>query len=201
MDLQTERLKIRDWLPEQDTPAAFAIYSDMRVMQWLGDRTVDATLAATQARLKRYQQRTATAHPPGLGTWAVEESKTGQLIGNLLLVCLPNVERQPSGHIEIGWHFNPAYWGQGFATEAAQAVLKYGFETLKLAEVYVVTLPENERSKAVAQRLGMTALGLTHQYHGGTELDLFKLTTKDWQKRVQLVSSGSFREGAPEASY
>ncbi|MBD2257834.1 GNAT family N-acetyltransferase [Pseudanabaena sp. FACHB-2040] len=181
MDLQTERLKIRNWLPDQDTAAAFGIYGDERVMQWIGDRTVDPTPAATQVRLERYRQRTAADKPPGMGCWAVEELRTGQLIGNLLLVPLPNVERQPSGHIEIGWHFNPAYWGQGFATEAAQAVLKYGFETLQLAEIYVVTLPNNERSKAVAQRLGMAALGTTHQYHGGTELSLFKLTAENWQ--------------------
>lgn len=175
MDLQTKRLRIRDWNPLRDAEEAFAIYGDKRVMQWIGDRTCDRTLEDTTTRLQRYMQRTSSSHPAGTSTWAVVELASNWVIGNILLVPLPDQNRNPSGRIEIGWHFNPTYWGQGYATEAARAILKHGFETLKLPEVYAVTLPNNYRSMAVAQRLGMLDLGLTTQYHGGIELKLFKL--------------------------
>ncbi|HEY9877830.1 MAG TPA: GNAT family N-acetyltransferase [Leptolyngbyaceae cyanobacterium] len=174
MDLQTERLRIRDWQPIEDAIEAFAIYGDERVMQWIGDRIPDSTLKATAARLQRYVQRTQSSQPVGTGTWAVVEQVGGSVIGNILLVPLPDQNRNPSGRIEIGWHFNPNYWGRGYATEAAQAILNYGFEALKLPEIYAVTLPTNHRSIAVMQRLSMIDLGVTTQYYGGTELRLFR---------------------------
>jgi [ribosomal protein S5]-alanine N-acetyltransferase len=188
MNLETKRLRLRFWQPDQDAVAAFAIYGDKRVMEWIGDLIPDPSPAATQARLERYLQRTKAGQPPGIGIWAVERLETRHLVGTLLLVPLPDVARQPSGHIEIGWHFNPVYWGQGFATEAAQAVLRYGFETLKLTEIYAVTLPENVRSQAVAQRLGMADLGITQQYHGGIDLRLFQLTADDWRPKAGWVN-------------
>lgn len=174
MDLQTKRLQIRDWNPAKDAVEAFAIYSDERVMQWIGDRIPDATLEDTAARLQRYVHRTQNSQPAGTGTWAVVEQASRSVIGNILLVPLPDQHRNPSGQIEIGWHFNPNYWGQGYATEAAQAILSYGFETLKLTEIYAVTLPTNYRSIAVMQRLGMVDLGITTQYYSGLELKLLK---------------------------
>ncbi|MEM7649241.1 MAG: GNAT family N-acetyltransferase, partial [Cyanobacteria bacterium P01_A01_bin.70] len=49
----------------------------------------------------------------------------------------------------------------------------YGFETLQLDQIYAVTLLDNDRSVKVTQRLGMTDLGISHDYYGGHELRLF----------------------------
>lgn len=189
MQLQTERLLIRDWQPSHDAADAFAIYGDERVMQWIGDRTLDPDQAATQARLERYQQRTATSEPRGTGTWAIVARQDDRVIGNVLLVPLPNRQRQPSGKVEIGWHLNPAYWGQGFATETAKAILRYGFEQLELPHIYAVTYPDNVRSQAVTRRLGMVSLGLSQEYYGGIALSLFVRSRDSWP--TSLAPDGS----------
>ena len=58
--------------------------------------------------------------------------------------------------VEVGWRLGRRYWGQGFATEAARAVLEFGFETVDLPEIVALTVPSNARSRAVMARLGMT---------------------------------------------
>lgn len=171
MQLETKRLWIRDWVPEVDAAAAIAIYGNFEVTRWIGDQSVDSTVAAVQARLQRYCDRAATQ--PGLGCWAVATKSPATIIGSLLLMPLPGRDRQPSGKVEIGWHFRPASWGYGYATEAAAAVMAAGFDRLKLPAIYAVTLLENDRSRRVTQRLGMTDLGLSHDYYGGHPLRLF----------------------------
>jgi len=179
--LETDRLIIREWQPAQDAAAAaaIAIYGDPRVTRWLGDNSLDATRQAVQARLTRYRDRAAAF--PGLGCWAVTRRKTAGLVGNLLLMPLPDRDNAPSGDIEIGWHFCPASWGHGYATEAAHAVMTYGFSTLALPALYVVTLPDNHRSMRVMQRLGMQDFGFSEAYYGGHRLRLFgKIASNDW---------------------
>lgn len=171
MWIETERLLIRDWNLAQDAPGAIAIYGNSAVTQWIGDKSVDTTVESVRTRLARYCDR-ATAFP-GLGCWAVVIRATQALIGTLLLMPLPDRHHAPSGLIEIGWHFCPDSWGQGYATEAAQAVMDYGFETLNLPAIYAVTLLDNWPSVRVTQRLGMTSLGISKDYYGGYQLRLF----------------------------
>lgn len=170
MHLTTDRLLIRDWDPEQDADAAIAIYGDPAVTQWIGDKSLDTTAEAVRARLQRYRDRAVV---PGLGCWAVVHQDTQQPLGTVLLIPLPDKNNAPSGDIEIGWHFSPASWGQGYATEAARAVMAYGFETLKLSKIFAVTLGDNARSIRVTGRLGMVDLGLSEDYYGGFRLRLF----------------------------
>jgi ribosomal-protein-alanine N-acetyltransferase len=171
MQLDTERLVIRDWHPEADAADAIAIYGDPQVTQWIGDKSQDTTVAAVQARLQRYRDRAAAF--PGLGCWAVVQPAEQTVIGTVLLMPLPGRDNQPSGKVEIGWHFRPESWGHGYATEAARAVLQVGFATLGLPTIYAVTLPENERSIRVMQRLHFTDLGSSQDYYGGYTLRLF----------------------------
>lgn len=174
MHLETERLLIREWDPEVDAAEAIAIYGNSQVTQWIGDKSLDTTVAAVQARLCRYCDRAAAF--PDLGCWAVVQQDTQAIIGTLLLMPLPGRDNQPSGKIEIGWHFRPESWGHGYATEAAYAVLKMGFTTLDLPAVYAVALLENNRSMRVMRRLNMTDLGVSHDFYGGHPLRLFCLT-------------------------
>lgn len=175
MELETERLQIRDWQPERDAAAAIAIYGNPAVTRWIGDKSLETTVEAVQARLRRYRDRCANLG--GLGCWAVCAQDVP--IGSLLLVPLPNRDNDPSGNVEIGWHFCPESWGHGYATEAARAVMAYGFDTLKLPAIYAVTMLENQRSVRVAQRLGMTAMGISEDYYGGVPLRLFRRAATD----------------------
>lgn len=97
-------------------------------------------------------------------------------------IAQPNTEYpdgMPTNYIEIGWHFRPASWGFGYATEAAQRVCQHAFEDLGLPMLLAVSAPENTRSVAVMERLGMQPNGLTTRYYGGEPLVLYQLNAKD----------------------
>ncbi|MEL6384307.1 MAG: GNAT family N-acetyltransferase [Cyanobacteria bacterium J06626_18] len=177
MHLETARLVIREWDVEQDAAAAIALYGDPEVTRWIGDKSLNTTVDEVRTRLQRYRDRAADS--PGLGCWAVAHLDSGMVIGTVLLMPLPDKANVPSEDIEIGWHFCRASWGKGYATEAARAVMDYGFETLALPKLYAVTLLDNERSVRVTQRLGMTDLGISEAYYGGFRLRLFRRSAHD----------------------
>lgn len=103
----------------------------------------DASVAQYQADFDRR----------GYGWWAVEVRGTGEFIGFAGLD--PVDDGMPFTGVEIGWRLARSAWGQGYATEAARAVLAYGFDTLGLPEILAVTTSTNHRSQAVMRRIGM----------------------------------------------
>ena len=86
------------------------------------------------------------------GLYAVELRAGGRLIGDCGLV-VQTVEGEEV--VEIGWHLERTAWGHGYATEAARVVLEYAAE-LGVRRVYSLIVATNERSRRVAQKLGMT---------------------------------------------
>jgi ribosomal-protein-alanine N-acetyltransferase len=91
----------------------------------------------------------------GFGFFAVELRDTGELIGLAGLSHVP-FEAHFTPCVEIGWRLAAAHWNRGLATEAARECLRYGFEHLALAEVVAFTVPANQRSRRVMEKLGMT---------------------------------------------
>lgn len=87
----------------------------------------------------------------GAGWWAVEERRTGQLVGNIGAFF-----REGSPVMELGWNTYRAFWGQGFANEAAAAVLHYALEIRGEPKVRALISAANESSLRVARRLGLT---------------------------------------------
>jgi len=185
----TARLTARDWLPG-DGPAAFAIYGDERVARWLGahPRRPVASLDDMQRSVDLRVSQQAQS-PSRYGMWPFELTGTGEMIGVILLSPLPAgplaagplaAGRPPDepAEVEIGWHLNPAHWGNGYATEAAAGIVELAFgEQYRLSRVQAVTDPDNVRSQAVCRRLGMTHLGQTDRYYQ-TTLELFELTNR-----------------------
>ncbi|MGK4583830.1 GNAT family N-acetyltransferase [Kitasatospora sp. HPMI-4] len=167
--LTTDRLTIRQWRAE-DRERAFDLYSRTEVTGWLGRSRTLAHLTEADALIERFRQRSAD---PRYGVWAVECRDTGVVAGSVLLVPIPGGE----GEVEVGWHFHPDSWGQGFATEAAAGAVAKGFAD-GLAEIYAVTHPDNHRSQAVCRRLGMTPLGRTDRWYE-SELEAFRLTASN----------------------
>ena len=159
--LETPRLRIRDWTSE-DAPTVLDIHGRVEVMKWLGDGPVVlcADLDAARAKIERWRGR----DDPPLGYWAVEVTDGGPLdgrvIGAVLLVPMPNGD----GAVEIGWHLHPDAWGHGYASEAARAVLRHGFEG-GLEEINAVTHLTNGPSQAVCRRIGMEHRGITDRWY------------------------------------
>jgi RimJ/RimL family protein N-acetyltransferase len=181
MRFTTNRLVIRDWRPLYDAQQAFDIYGDSRVTRWLQSEP-DNSIQSTQERLQRYCDRSVN----GLGIWAVVEKAIDRVIGSILLIPLPNNDTTDSGKIEIGWHFRPASWGYGYATEAANVTLRYGFKDLQLPTIYAVTTPDNLRSQRVMLHLGMQSLGFTDNHYNRT-LQIYSLAANDYSSG-QLAS-------------
>jgi RimJ/RimL family protein N-acetyltransferase len=74
----------------------------------------------------------------------------------------------------------PAYWGQGYATEATTAIIDYLFEDTGADEVRAYMAPENTRSAAVAARIGMVERGIQKHPQFGNEGLLYTITREQW---------------------
>ncbi len=145
--LVTKRLLLRQWQPSDCKPFA-QLNADPRVMAYLL-----APLTAVESNQLAQRCHSLIADR-GWGLWATELQNTGQFIGYVGLHS-PTVALPFGPCVEIGWRLAFAHWGQGYATEAAQAALAFGFQALQLPEIVSFTSVLNHRSEAVMKRLGM----------------------------------------------
>ncbi|WP_454333669.1 GNAT family N-acetyltransferase [Streptomyces glaucescens] len=146
-ELRTERLLLRSWR-DSDRDPWFALNTDPEVRRYLPGMP---TRERTDRGVTEFQ---ADLDARGWGFWAVEVRGTGEFIG--LAGLDPVEEGQPFTGVEAGWRLARSAWGHGYATEAARAVLDFGFAELDLPEILAITVPANRRSRAVMERLGMT---------------------------------------------
>lgn len=174
---ETNRLIIRTWIPEQDAEQAFQIYSDPEVTRFLITKvdSIETQLNLLQRWVTKFDQINN-----GTGLWAIVLKNTGEIIGTIILIQLRNEEEQLTQDYEIGWHLKRSAWGKGYATEAAKAILDYGFNILKLPVIYSIANPENTASLRVIQRLKMIPVGRTNRYYK-MELEMFKLEANSEQ--------------------
>jgi len=150
-ELLTPRLRLRRWRAE-DEAAMVAINSDPAVTEFL-NRSMDA--AETAAFLRRTQEHW---DEHGFGHWAVE-AREGQLAGRLIGfvgVAYPKYLPEVADRPELGWRLASPSWGHGYATEAALAARDDAFSRLGLPALISIIHPENERSRRVATKLGMS---------------------------------------------
>lgn len=147
-ELRTERLLLRGWRPADREPFA-ALNADPDVAEFLAgplDRE------QSDALVDRIEQGFVDR---GFGFWAVEVAATGAFVGFTGL-SVPSFDAHFTPAVEIGWRLARTAWGYGYATEAARAALRHGFDECGLDEVVSFTTVANARSRAVMQRLGMT---------------------------------------------
>jgi RimJ/RimL family protein N-acetyltransferase len=146
-ELRTDRLLLRGWR-ESDLEPWAAMNADPEVREHFPELLTREQSAASMARFQEeLDQR-------GYGWWAVEVQATGEFIGFAGLD--PVDEEMPFTGVEIGWRLARSAWGHGYATEAALAILAFGFDTLALPEILAMTSTTNLRSQAVMRRIGMT---------------------------------------------
>jgi RimJ/RimL family protein N-acetyltransferase len=146
--LETKRLLLRHFVSE-DTDALFTLYRDPEIRRYFSEGTL--TYEETKEVVKRF----LGGHPehPELGLWATLHKETNTLIGRCGL--LPQTI---AGHleVEVSYLLDKAYWGQGLATEAAQGIVRYAFESLNLSRLICMIDPDNGASVKVARNIGMT---------------------------------------------
>jgi RimJ/RimL family protein N-acetyltransferase len=143
--ISTARLLLRPFTPEDLAPFA-ALNAHPLVVEWLGERTraeSDALIEMINAEIER----------EGWGFWAVE------VVGGEPFIGMVGLHRVNSSYpfapaVEIGWRLHPTQWGQGYATEAAEASLHHGFAS-GLEQIVAFTAAGNLRSQAVMRHIGM----------------------------------------------
>lgn len=144
--LTTERLLIRQFGPD-DWPEVFAMNSSAAVMHSIASgriRPLEEEKASFARILANYQKG------DGLGVWAVLLREGSQFIGAGSMTAL-----EDTGEIQLGYRFKEQYWGQGYATEVAKALVDYGFRQLGLTRIVATANLTNEASKRVLEKTGL----------------------------------------------
>lgn len=145
--IETPRLLLRRWRPADREPFA-RLNGDPRVMEFLPEILSRQQSDALADRVEQHFNR------HGFTFFAVEHRDTGEFVG-FAGPAVVSFEAHFTPCIEVGWRLAFDHWGNGFATEAARAILQYCHETLELTEVVAFTVPANIRSRRVMEKSGM----------------------------------------------
>ena len=157
---ETERLILRELVPADDA-GMFELDSDPEVHLYLGNKPVTSIEQSREAiafiRLQYIEN--------GIGRWAVIEKATGDFIGWSGLKLLTTEVNHHILFYDIGYRLIKRYWGKGYATESALAALSYGFNELKLTEIYGMADVDNLGSNNILKKIGLNFIE-TFDYDG-----------------------------------
>ena len=149
-ELLTERLRLR-WLTENDACLMLAIWNDPAFIRHVTDRGIRTEQAALDAMrqgvLKLYSEC-------GYGPYRLSLRSDGTDAGVCGLFKRDNLPNP-----DIGYALLPAFCGQGYAVEAAHAVVAHASEVMELAKISAIVSPEHTRSIALLKKLGMVREG------------------------------------------
>ncbi|HEV3261218.1 MAG TPA: GNAT family N-acetyltransferase [Gemmataceae bacterium] len=149
--LETDRLLLREFVPD-DLEDFHRLVSDPDVTRYTGDgehRIEEVRKGLEERVFRAYRQH-------GYGRWATVLKASAWVIGFAGLKYLDDV-----GETDVGYRFFKEYWGRGLATEASAAVVRYGFEQLRLEKVVGIAHVENKASIRVLEKVGFTFQSLT----------------------------------------
>ena len=146
---ETERLRLRPFR-KSDAKALHALYGDVDNLRcWGVDPSPD--LASTRKMLVWH----ISFHPFHYALWAIEEKKSGKLVGMINYHRRDMRERR----VDVGWMTLPKVQGKGYMTEAGRALLRHLFDRLKVHKVEALIRRDNKPSAALAKRLGFRLEG------------------------------------------
>ena len=174
--LETERLRLRPFTFD-DEAAVFALVSDPEVARFVRFEA-HRTPAETRAFLELVDRYYRRGEP---FAWAIARREDGRLIGSCGFVSHAG-ERKSA---EIGYWLGKPYWGKGYAAEAAQALVRFGFEQMGLERVEAKCFLENRAGQRVIEKLGMKFVGtdrsemIKGEY---PELRLYAVARQDWER-------------------
>ena len=197
-ELTTARLRLRAWA-ERDLAPFAALNADPRVMEFfpapLSAAESDALVGHVREHFARH----------GYGFWAVQAPGVADFIGFVGL-AVPTFQARFTPCVEIAWRLAYDYWGRGYSSEAAVAVVDFAFASLGLDEIVSFTVPDNLRSRRVMGRLGMRrspeddfehpALPEGHPLRAHV---LYRLSRREWQARAAKPARSRSGKSAPTA--
>jgi ribosomal-protein-alanine N-acetyltransferase len=175
--LTTSRLILRPFTA-QDADPLYRILAEKDMLKFFpgtNSPSIEGAQRLIQAQLDHWAK-----HDYGWWAVALRADPEQTVLGWNGLQYLPDTDE-----IEIGFLLNKDHWGQGLTTEAAQAGLQFGFETLNLPQIMAVAHPENRASRRVLEKLGMAGTG---------RADYFGMKVS----RYELISANPSDKSAPD---
>jgi RimJ/RimL family protein N-acetyltransferase len=169
-NIETERLVQRMYQPEE-LETVYRMLADKDVTRFFPPDfsiTREYVLSGMPRRLKRWQGQ-------GFGQLGVFEKESEKLTGYSGLQYFDNTPE-----IEIYYGFFKEFWGKGYATEAAKAMLRFGFEEVKLEMISAGTHPENLPSQKVLSKIGLTKHPELKRFYNIDSV-YFSILRKDYQ--------------------
>jgi [ribosomal protein S5]-alanine N-acetyltransferase len=160
---ETTRLLLRELVPA-DAGRMFEIYSDPATMAFMGPPpgSVEEEAGNIARHAEQYYRRR------GYGLWAVVGRGSGEIIGRCGLL---EFELRSEPQVEISYLLARPHWGNGYATEAAGAVLRFAFDVRRIGCLFALIRPGNRPSVRVAERLGFDRAGtVAYKQFGAVEL-------------------------------
>jgi RimJ/RimL family protein N-acetyltransferase len=142
----TERLLMRE-VRRADAPFVLEFLTDAKVLRYIGDRGI-RTVEGSEAYIEEKIRGSYREH--GYGMWLVVERSSDRAVGMCGLV-----NREFLEDVDVGYGFLQAHAGQGFATEAAAAVMAYAHRSLAISRLVAITSIENDASIRVLEKLGL----------------------------------------------
>lgn len=146
MVVETPRLVVRRFTPD-DAPFLLGLFNEPSFIANIGDRGIrtveDARRFIIDVPMTSYAQR-------GYGHFRVDLKGTGEVIGTCGLI-----RRDYINETDVGFAFLPAYWGAGYAYEAALAVMEFGRTRVGLQRIVAVVSPHNTASIRLLEKLGL----------------------------------------------
>jgi len=145
--LETERLRLREFTTE-DTEFIVELFNSPGWLKFIGDRKVKTTQQARHylenGPIKSYSRN-------NYGLYLVEKKDDGAPVGMCGIL-----KRESLDHPDIGFAFLPQHNGKGFAFEVASALIAYAREKLGITRLAAITVPGNERSIRLLEKIGLT---------------------------------------------
>jgi RimJ/RimL family protein N-acetyltransferase len=161
--IQTERLELREYTLK-DAPFIFKLMNSDGWLKNIGDRNIK-TIEDAEAYMQKNYLGSYEKH--GFGPYLVSLKEDGTPLGSAGLYKRDNLE-----YPDVGFAFLPEFANKGYAFEAANAVMQFAAETLKIETIVGITIPENFSSIKLLKKLGLSEFG-TYTYEDGEELLLF----------------------------
>jgi RimJ/RimL family protein N-acetyltransferase len=156
LELRTERLLLRQWREEDAEPLA-----EMHAHPGYRATMLPLDLEQTRTQILQFSIQWREER---FSVWAAEEFDSGRLVGRIGLMRHHDWPLAPDP-VEVGWALHPDWWGRGLATEGGRAAVESWREYLDDPQLISITRPENHRSRAVMERLGLTLRGEV-EWHG-----------------------------------
>ena len=177
--LQTSRLKLRPF-SKKDTLPLYQLLQGEQVLKYF-PQTHPPSLAQVEKMIIRINQAWQRYK---FGLWGVERLEEETLLGRCGLQYLPDSEE-----VEIDFIFGVHFWGQGYATEAGQAALRFGFEAQKIDAIVGIVHLENRASQRVLNKLGMQFTEAKSYF--GMACERYEITGANWHRMAQRTTPTS----------